>query len=58
VNDHQTIAILHRMKVSQGEWTEGVIPTPLVLGAALREMGRLDIAARVEEKQTVFALRD
>ena len=58
MNDHQIIAVLHRFKVAQGAWSEGEIPSRSVLGAALREMGRLDVAARVEGGETVFALRD
>jgi len=58
MNDHQIIAILHRFKVSAGEWTADKTPTVRQLSASLREMGRIDVAARVEEGRTVFALRD
>jgi len=58
MNDHQIISVLHRFKVAAGEWVEGVSPSVRELSTALRAMGRLDVAGRVEEGRTVFALRD
>lgn len=57
MNDHQVINLLHAFKVCKGEWAADHQPTVRELSVELRSMGRLDVAARVEEGRTVFALR-
>lgn len=58
VNDHQIISLLHAYKVTKGEWAADHQPTQRELSVELRAMGRLDVAARVEEGRTVFALKN
>lgn len=58
MNDTQTINLLHAFKVCKGEWAADYQPTQRELSTALREMGRLDVAARVESRETVWSLRD
>lgn len=58
MNDHQIINLLHAFKVSQGEWAADHQPTQQELSRELRNMGRLDVASRVESRTTVWSLRD
>ncbi|MGE3483464.1 MAG: hypothetical protein AB7L09_01910 [Nitrospira sp.] len=58
MSDHQVISMLHAFKVSRKEWAADYTPSQRELSAELRKMGRLDVAARVESRQTVWALRD
>lgn len=58
MNDHQIISLLHAYKVSQGEWAADYQPTQRELSTELRNMGRLDVASRVESREVVWSLRD
>lgn len=58
MTDQQILNLLHAFKVCKGEWSEDHQPTVRELSVELRAMGRLDVAARVEEGRTVFALKN
>lgn len=58
MNDHQIINLVRTVKVASGEWAADHQPTVRELSRALREINRLDVAARVEEGATVFVLKD
>ena len=58
MNDHQIISVLHAFKVSKGEWAADREPSQREISTALREVGRLDVASRVEARETVWVLRD
>lgn len=58
MNDHQIIALVMAAKVASGEWARDERPTVRQLSQALREIERLDVAARVESGETVYVLRD
>jgi len=58
MSDMIVIRLLHAFKVTTGEWAAGYTPSVRELSVELRAMGRLDVAGRVEEGRTVFALRD
>ena len=58
MNDHQIIDVLRRFKISRGEWAADHKPSQRELSVELRKLGRLDAAARVESRETVWALRD
>lgn len=58
MNDTQIINLLHAFKVSKGDWAADYQPTTRELSTELRDMGRLDVASRVESRETVWALRD
>ena len=58
MNDQQIIAVLVRFQIASGEWAEGHQPSVSDLSTALRGMGRLDVAGRVEDGTTVYVLQD
>lgn len=58
MNDTQVINLLHAFKVAKGEWAADYQPSQRELSNELRNMGRLDVASRVESYQTVWSLRD
>jgi hypothetical protein len=58
MTDTTILQLLHAFKVTTGEWAADHKPTVRELSVELRAMGRLDVASRVEEGRTVFALRD
>ena len=58
MNDTQVINLLHAYKVARKEWAADYQPTQRELSTELRAMGRLDVASRVETRETVWVLRD
>ena len=58
MNDHQIINLVRTVKVASGEWAADHQPSVAELSRALRAINRLDVAARVEDGSTVYALKD